>query len=359
MTRAAIAILSTSNLLNNIAKIRDFSGGAKIISMVKANAYGHGIRSVGQRLDGTVDILGVASLDEALILRGAGVKAEILITQGPYNFDELMESAKNNFQIVVHNHEQLKWLHSHLPNPMNIWLKINTGMGRLGFNLLEAEIVYNKLMEHKNCQKPLKIMSHFACADNVSHQLNAQQVLNFQNFIKGKEAELSMCNSAAIINFPDFRYNYIRPGIFTYGVSPIAGKIASSFGLKPVMTVKSDLISVQNFSKGTNVGYGALYQCEENMPVGIVAFGYGDGYPMTAQNGAPILVKDKKCSIIGRVSMDMLAVDLRAYPNAKIGDEVTLWGEGLPLEHLVEYTKNIAWDILTTMQYRVKFTWKE
>lgn len=359
MSRSAIAILSTENLLHNLNVIKKKAPLSKIIAMVKANAYGHGIRSVGMRLDGSVDMLGVASIDEALALRKVGVKAPIILAQSIFEPSELIIAAAEKFHVVFHNEAQLQWLEkANLPQKLNCWLKINTGMGRLGLSLEQAKVYYDLLFNHASVQKPIRIMSHFACADEKEHALNYSQIEAFKEFIKNIKTEYSFCNSAAIFNFPEMDYDYVRPGIALYGVSPIAEKSAADLGLKPVMTLQSSLMSVQKMTKGSNVGYSARYSCPEDMTVGIIAFGYGDGYPIGAKDGTPILVNNKECQLIGRPSMDMIAVDLRNCPDAIVGDPVTLWGEGLPIEKVVHHLPgNITYNMLTSVQNRVKFIW--
>lgn len=359
MSRSAIAILSTENLLHNLKVIKKEAPKSKIIAMVKANAYGHGIRSVGMRLDSLVDMLGVASIDEALVLRQVGVKAPIILAQGIFESSELITAAAERFHVVFHNEAQLSWLEkANLPSPLSCWLKINTGMGRLGLGLEQAKIYYDRLANHASVQNPIRIMSHFACSDEKDHPLNHSQISAFKQFIQDIKTEYSFCNSAAIFNFPAMHYDYVRPGIALYGVSPIFGKTAAELGLKPVMTLQTSLMSVQKMKKGSVVGYSARYICDDDMPVGIIAFGYGDGYPIGAKDGTPILVNNKECKLIGRPSMDMIAVDLRNCPDAMVGDPVTLWGEGLPIENVVEHLPgNITYNMLTSVQNRVKFIW--
>lgn len=358
MSRSAIAILSTENLHHNMCLIKERVKPAKVIAMVKANAYGHGIRSVSQRLDGVADVLGVASIDEALALRQAGVKASIMLIQGVFEPNELLIASTERFQVVFNNSTQLDWLEkSKLPVPLTTWVKVNSGMGRLGFQLDDARAALDRLQSYRNTEKPIKIMSHFACAEDPTHPLTQQQIKNFQQFIKETQTEYSFCNSGGILNFPECHYDYVRPGLLLYGVSPLKDKSAEALGFRPVMTVQSSLIAVQTMQKGDSIGYGARFVCPEKMPVGIIAFGYGDGYPITAKDGTPILVNNTQCQLAGRVSMDMIAVDLRACPDAKIGDPVVLWGSGLPLETVAANTANISWDILTGVQNRVKFLW--
>ncbi len=358
MSRTAVATLSTANLLHNVSVIKSRAKGSKIIAMIKANAYGHGIRSVGLKLDGHVDMLAVASIDEALALRTVGVKTDILLAQGVFQKEEFVEASNNRFGVVVHNDLHIEWLDSIvLESPIDIWIKSNTGMGRLGFSPEMAKVHYDNLSFNKKIAKSVRIMSHFACADDKNHPLNIKQIKAFEYLKNNTNTEYSFCNSAAIFNFPDQHYDYVRPGIAIYGVSPMDGIFASDLGLKPVMTVKSTLMSLQDCKAGDTIGYGARYVCKSDMRVGIVAFGYGDGYPIGAKDGTPILVNNKECLLIGRPSMDMIAVDLSNAFDAKIGDSVTLFGEGLPLEHLASFTPNIPYDIITGIQNRVKFTW--
>jgi alanine racemase len=358
MSRTAVAILSTENLLHNLQVLKERAKPAKLMAMIKANAYGHGIRSVALRLEGRVDLLGVACIDEALILRKIGINTPIVLMQGIFEPNELLLAATQNLHVVFNNVTQLEWLkNALLPRPLITWIKINTGMGRLGFNLQDARLAYENLSENKNTQKPIKIMSHFACADDIDHNLNKLQIQNFKEFTKGMQTELSLCNSSGIFNFPECLFDYVRPGIALYGVSPIKGKLALDYNLKPVMTLQTSLISVQYLPKGSAIGYQAQYTCPENMPIGIAALGYGDGYPITAKNGTPIIVNNAQCSLLGRVSMDMMAIDLRACVNAKVGDPVILWGDSLPIEEVAKYTANITWDMLTGVQHRVKFLW--
>lgn len=361
MTRPAVALLSKKNLLHNVCIIQSLvNHNTKTVAMVKADGYGHRMGLFAKALDGVVDMLGVASIDEALRIRADGVKSRILLAEGVFEKEELYTASLENFDVVIHNENQLAWLEDvNLKNPLNIWVKIDTGMGRLGFNIASANDAYNRVIASNNAQKPLVIMSHFACSDDKLHNLNYKQIENFKAFSSNKNAKLSMCNSAAIFNFPELHYDYVRAGLALYGVSPMNNVEASKLGLKPVMTVQSEIISIKQLKKGDAVGYGARYICTEDKIVGVVAFGYGDGYPITAKDGTPVLVKGKRCPIIGRVSMDMMMIDLSNHHDVKIGDTTTLWGEGLPIEEVVTHTNNITWDILTGMQNRVKFIWKE
>jgi alanine racemase len=361
MSRSAVAILSSENLLHNLRVIKEKANTAKVIAMVKANAYGHGIRSASLRLDKHVDMLGVACIDEALALRKVGINSPIVLMEGVFEPNELLIAAAENFHVVFNNQLQIEWLdRALLPYPLKSWLKINTGMGRLGFSVDQATRVYQLLAAHKKIAEPVRIMSHLSCAENFDHPLNKKQIQAFKEIKENiPNGEFSLCNSAGIWNFPECAYDYVRPGLALYGVSPFPGTVAQDYDLKPVMTLQTGIVAVQNLKKGDNVGYGGQYTCPEDMPVGIIAFGYGDGYPITARNGTPIIVNDVECPLIGRVSMDMISIDLRPCPNAKIGDPVILWGNSLPIEKLTEYTSSITWSILTGVQHRVKFFWSK
>lgn len=356
MGRLTFANLSTENLLHNVDVIKKKVYPAKVIAMVKANAYGHGIRSVSMRLDGHVDLLGVASIEEALALRKVGVRTPILLIEGVFEPHEFSLASAEGFHITFHSQVQVDWLKKAAPlRPIQAWIKVNTGMGRLGFSPSQVPLIFKELSQSPYRLGPLRIISHLACSEDRDHPLNLAQTRVFKEL--ALPAELSLCASAGILNFPGDYHDYVRPGLLLYGLSPIKGRTGEDWGLKPVMTLRSTLIAINHLNKGDSVGYGARYICPEDMRVGVVAIGYGDGYPFTAQDGAPVLVNQSLCPLIGRVSMDMLTVDLRPCPQAQVGDLVTLWGQGLPLEIVSEYTHNIPYDIITGVQHRVQFLW--
>jgi alanine racemase len=360
MVSRSLALLSTENLQHNVAVIRERVGSAKIIAMIKANAYGHGIRSVALRLAGSVDFFGVASLEEAFILEDCGIKTPIILMQGLFSKEDFFLAIKKSFHIVVHQQKHLEWLGNIThKDAINLWLKVDTGLGRLGFSMVEAEKAYRVLSEHSAVQKPLPILSHMACADHKEHPLNALQIAAFQDYIADKEGAFSLANSGTIFHFPECSYDYVRPGLALYGASPCRNDSVELLGLKPVMTVQSVVMAIYAFHKGESIGYGARFTCLEDMRVAIVAFGYGDGYPAQARDGAPTMIRGQECPLVGAVSMDMMAVDLKNAPTAEVGDPVILWGEALPVERLLPYTNNSAWNILTGVQNRVKFIWSD
>jgi alanine racemase len=358
MSRAALAILSTENLLHNLDVIKNHAPNSAVIAMIKANGYGHGLRSTAMRLEKYVYSLGVASIDEALALRKVNIKIPITLMEGVFEPNELLVAACENFHVVFHEQSQLEWIKTaSLPCPLTAWLKVDTGMGRLGFTLDRAQDAYTQLAAHPLINQPIGIMSHFGCSDEIDHPLNQTQINNFTHFIQGKSGIKSFCNSAAIFSFKDHQYDVVRPGLALYGVSPIPTISAAKLGLKPVMTLQTRLMAVRDVRKGSSLGYGARFICPNDMRVGVIAMGYGDGYPRTARDGTPILVNGIRCPLVGRVSMDMITVDVTQCPNPQVNDPVVLWGNGLPIEEVSQYTEQCPYDMLTAVQSRVKFHW--
>ncbi len=359
MARKTLCTLSTANLLHNLEVLRSKTPRAKIMAMVKANAYGHGIRSVSQRLNDYIDALGVASIDEAMALRQAKVDAPITLIEGVFAPEELTLASQQGFSVVFHSDHQIHWLKQTTPPlKLHAWLKINTGMGRLGFSPEKAAEAMETLAGMAAINGPVGIMSHFACADEPEQPMNKYQIETFRRFAEKYPGEKSLCNSAGLFAFPDVHYDWVRPGLALYGASPLANCSAKSLGLKPVMTFQTEIIAIQKFRRGDDIGYGASYKCPEDMLVGIAAVGYGDGYPRLVQDHAFVLIDKEPCPIIGRVAMDMAAIDLRSCPNIAVGDKVTLWGDGLPVENLADASDRVSYDLLTGVQNRVKFVWK-
>lgn len=358
MSRPAIANLSTENLLHNLEVLRNKSGGKDIIAMIKANAYAHGLRSTALRLDGMVYSFGVASSDEALALRKIGIKSSITLMSGAFTPEDIALASEQNFELIFHEDSQIDWLDNvKITKPIKIWFKINTGMGRLGFDLDKANEIYKKLNNHPKLIHPIGIISHFACADDPINPLNQIQIDNFSAFVKDKKGPKSFCNSAAIFSFEDDLYDVVRPGLSLYGISPFLKKSANELGLKPVMNLLTKITAISNKKSGDNIGYGNHYTCPKDMKIGVIAIGYGDGYPRTARDGTPVLVNNIRCPLVGKISMDMATIDLSAYPDAKIGDNVILWGENLPIEEIAINTDSIPYDIICSVQQRVKFYW--
>lgn len=360
MTRPSTAILSKKNLLHNLSVLKKMVFPAKIVAMIKANAYGHGGYSVGSILHDRADVLAVCSVDEAVSLRKAFPLASILLVQGVFCAEELSIASEYQLQVVFHNKEQIRWLNELiLPHPIESWVKVNTGLGRLGFEKEEARDVYFQLLHSSKTKKPVRIMSHLSYAENPENLINTKQIASFQECIQGIDSEYSLCNSAGLLHFKDQHYHFVRPGILLYGVSPVPGKVGADFGVKPVMTVKSKIMSIETRKAGEAIGYGATYTLKKDTKVGCIAFGYGDGYPFSAQSGTPVLVDGRECFLIGKVAMDIMMVDLTSCKDAQVGSDVTLWGEGLPVERISAHSSHSVWHILTGIQSRVAYVWED
>lgn len=353
MTRPAQALIDLSALQHNLTQVRAAAPGCRVMAIIKADAYGHGIVRAARAL-AEVDGFGVASIDEAIVLREAGVTHPITLLEGFFEASELELISRHALSVVVHHATQLDILErAAQQSPVTVWLKIDSGMHRLGFAPPEVKSVWQRLTACAAVAKPIGLMTHLACADDISSPATLHQLECFDQATLGLPGERSIANSAAILGWPQTHADWVRPGIMLYGVSPFIGGRAAEQGLKPVMTLRSALIAVHHFKRGDAIGYGASYVCPRDMPVGVVAIGYGDGYPRHAQTGTPVLVNGRRVALIGRVSMDMICVDLSAERNACIGDPVVLWGAGLPVEEVAEHAATIAYELLCGVARRV------
>ena len=355
MTRPSRVIIDIKALEHNFSRIKELVHNSKIMAIIKADAYGHGIVRVAKTLR-DADAFGVACLEEAEQLRIASITTPIILLEGPYKPNDLSLIIKLNLEVVIHNEYQLELLEkSKIDGSIKVWLKIDTGMHRLGFSVDKTEEMLRRLMLCRNINSTPILMSHLATANEKNHALTYQQLDSFREISKIVNVEKTIANSAAVINFPDVHFDWVRPGLMLYGVSPLINSCGHDHGLKSVMTLESEIISIQYLSKGEPVGYGATWRCPENMPVGIIAAGYGDGFPRHAKSGTPILVNNIRCPLIGRASMDMLTIDLRNQSNAKIGDRVVLWGGSLPIEEIASYAETIPYELLCGVHKRLQF----
>lgn len=350
--KPATVKISSVALKHNIQKIKQLAPQSKILAVVKANAYGHGMEFVAKAVEDNVDGFGVARLEEALSLRSQGIIKPILLLEGFFAEKDLPIMAVNNIHTVIHNKEQLAILQqSDLPNPINVWLKIDTGMHRLGVALSEVDFFYRALNECNNVAK-ISFVSHFSRADEIHSDYTQIQLDRFLEAIEGKEGEGSIAASGGILFWPQSHLDFIRPGIIMYGVSP-TNTPSSLYGLEPVMTLTSSLIAVREHKAGEPVGYGGTWVSEQDTHIGVVAIGYGDGYPRNIPVGTPVCVNGRLVPIVGRVSMDMITVDLGKDCEDKVGDEVILWGKNLPIEEVAELTGFLSYELMTKLTPRV------
>ncbi|QIC14634.1 alanine racemase [Providencia vermicola] len=352
--KAATALINRRALRHNLQRVRELAPHSRLIAIVKANAYGHGLTEVSTGIEDLVDGFGVARLKEALALREKGITAPIVLLEGFFEHSDLPLLVTHRIDTVIHCIEQLEMLENvQLAMPIKVWMKLDTGMHRLGVLPQDAEAFYQRLQACKNVELPINIVSHFCQADEHELPTTAKQIHCFKQFIENKVGEKSIAASAGILLWPEAHYDWVRPGIIMYGASPQEGVPAKSFGLESVMTLKSTLIAVREHAAGQCVGYGATWCSDRDTRLGVVAIGYGDGYPRSAPSGTPVLVNGRKVPIVGRVSMDMITVDLGPNANDKVGDEVVLWGKALPVEEIAKQTGIINYELLTKLTSRV------
>ena len=340
-------------LRHNLQQVRRLAPDSRVMAAIKANGYGHGLERVALALP-DADGFGVASIDEALELRAIGVKQAITLLEGFFHADELPLVEQHALDLVLHHASQVAELQRHtFSQPLRVWLKIDTGMHRLGVEPAQVAGLWQQLLSHPGLL-PLGQMTHLACADELESPMTWQQLALFAELTQTLGGIKAIANSAGIIAWPQSHAEWVRPGIMLYGVSPLLGNHGAAHDLRPVMTLRSELIATRWIAAGEAVGYGATWRCPEAMPVGVVAVGYGDGYPRHARNGTPVLLNGHEVPLIGRVSMDMITVDLRSQPEARIGDPVVLWGRGLPIERVAEAADTIAYELLCGITRRVE-----
>lgn len=353
MGRPTKVTIDLAALRHNLQQIKRMAPQSAILAMVKSNAYGHGLERVALALP-EADALGVACIEEGVKLRRAGVDNPIVLMEGLFTEDELVAAATSRFTIVVHHEAQIEMLEKHSNvTPLQAWLKIDSGMHRLGFNPKQAQAMYQRLMKCAAVKKPVGLMTHFAESDCPDRVVTQKQIDIFNAATQGLAGPRSLANSAGILSWPEVHSEWVRPGIILYGASPLRGHQGTDHGLQPVMSLTSELIAIHDLQKDDRVGYGGLWTCPESMRIGVVAVGYGDGYPRHAESGTPVLVNGQVCPLIGRVAMDMITVDLRTQPQAKVGDLVMLWGPGLPVEVVAEHSDTISYELLTRITQRV------
>jgi len=347
------AVIDLDALKHNLGVVRQHAPQSKVMAVVKANAYGHGLVPTARALSGA-DAFGVARLPEAMALRAAGLAHPIVLLEGVFTRDELDIVASHHFEIVVHSFEQLATLEAwHGPRPPRVWLKMDTGMNRLGFRTSDFESALKRLRACKALRDPPRLMTHLACADERDRSKTEQQVKAFRSRVDAQGLERSIANSAGLLAWPDARVEWVRPGIMLYGLSPFANQCGAELSLKAAMTLTTQLIAIRPIAAGEEVGYGALWRAAHPTRIGIAAIGYGDGYPRQIGGGSPVRVGAREFKIAGRVSMDMIAIDLEDALDVRVGDLVTLWGPELPAERLAECAGTIAYELVCGISQRV------
>lgn len=351
--RPLIAAVDLSAIRHNHAVAKRCAPGRQVFAVVKANAYGHGVREVVSVLHDVADGYAVACLEEAAEVRAMDDRARILLLEGCFEPREYLIAAQLGLDVVVQGERQAETLLvAETSRPLNVWLKLDSGMHRLGFDA-EALRQWHGLLHGAGEVAELNLISHFACADERGHALTEQQVECFLGLLDLDFDQRSLANSAAILTIPAAHMDWVRPGIMLYGATPFADLAARELGLKPAMSLTAELIAVRDVAEGESVGYGASWVAERPSRIGIVSCGYADGYPRNAPSGTPVVIRGQRAPLAGRVSMDMLAVDLTDLPEAVEGDAVELWGAQLPVDELAAACGTIGYELLTKVTARV------
>ena len=346
MKRAAFARINLAHLKHNLATIRKIANQSKIMAVVKADAYGHGMLEVCQSL-GDADAFAVAYVNEAMELRENGIQKPLVALQGFSDSEDLHNAIAQKIDVVIHHEEQLKILKTlSTVAELDVFIKVDTGMHRLGFAVEEFPNVLKQLQSLLDDNSKIRCMTHLACADEVNNPTTTQQLERFDFVVKDNSFKQTTANSAAILAWPDSHRDWVRPGLALYGVNPIEPQYRTdSLDLRAVMSLHAPLISIKNCKKGEKIGYGGDFCCPNDMLIGIIAIGYADGYPRHLRNAPYVLIGSKLAPIVGRVSMDMIAVDL-AGVETHIGAIAELWGESVSVEEVAKHAETISYELL-------------
>ncbi len=349
MPRPILARIDQNALEHNF-QIARRATSARIMAVIKANGYGHGLLRVAQALSGA-DGFALLDIRDAIALRQAGYRQTILLLEGFFGVEELEQVAEYDLACVIHSEWQIRCLDAYPRRAtLDIWLKVNSGMHRLGFSPLDVAMAMEVLRSHRAVRE-ITLMTHFANADDergVSAQFET-----YNRIAANYRVTRSLANSAALLRYPETHGDWVRPGLMLYGASPFSEVSAAQLGLKPAMTLKSRIIAIQHLERGDEVGYSGKYRADRTMRIGIVACGYADGYPRHAKNGAPVLVDGNRTQLLGRVSMDMLCVDLTALHEADTESTVTLWGKEMPIEEVAMAADTISYELMCALTQRV------
>lgn len=354
MNKNVVAKINPNAIRHNLQCVRGMAHGKKVIAMIKANGYGHGMLTVAQAIP-EVEALGVARIEEAIRLREAGIKTDIILMEGIFSESDIKMVQQYDLIQVIHSIYQVEFLKKSI-YPFKVWLKINTGMNRLGLSSADFVSVYDKISDLKHVSI-IGFMSHFARSDDKQNDMTRHQNALFLNIVGDRKGAHSLCNSAGIVHWPECHGDWVRPGLLLMGASPFLDCTGPDLGLKPVMTLESQLIAIQWLKAGESVGYAGTWHHTQDRLVGVVAIGYGDGYPWHAKSGTPVVIHNQIVPLIGRVSMDMITIDLTSLFEQNIplniGDRVVLWGENLPIEQVAIHAGTVPWELFCRLTERV------
>ncbi|WOJ96170.1 alanine racemase [Congregibacter brevis] len=353
MARPTLARVFPQNIRHNLGLVRDKATAARVMACVKADAYGHGLVTVSQALHDVADGFAVACIEEALILRKHDITKPILMLEGPQSADEIAEASSQNLTLCINEWHQLEWLEqAGLNSPLSCWLKVDTGMHRLGFAPdVTAEAIERLLPQIKHSE--FVVCTHFSSADLPEDNGISKQLDVFDRSVGEQGYAQSTANSAAIFRAPESHRDWVRPGYMLYGGSPIAESTADDLGLKPAMEFSAQVISIREVPTGERVGYCGRWQAQRPSRIATIAAGYGDGYPRHAPDGTPVFIDGASLPLAGRVSMDMITVDVTEHPGVKIGSKAVLWGDVPAVDALADHADSIGYELLAGMPKRV------
>lgn len=347
------ATIDVAALKNNLAVVRRYAPNSRVVAAVKANGYGHGLLAAARAL-ADADAFGVARVDEALALRAGAITHPIVVLEGACSGDELAAAARDELQLVVHSFEQIAMLEQRGgPRRFTVWMKIDTGMNRLGFRSEEVADAHARLTRCAALDK-LRVMTHLASAESLGGPQTTLQLERFQALVGPFALERSVANSAGVIAWPQSHVEWVRPGLMLYGMSPFAEKSAASLGLRPAMTLSTRVLAIRHVAAGEAIGYNGVWRAQRDSRIAVIGIGYGDGYPRTMRAGAPVLIESREAPIAGRVSMDMTMIDVTDLPQTRVGDAVALFGEGLPAERVAPFADTIGYELVCRVTQRVK-----
>ncbi len=355
MENRTVAEIDLNALRHNFMQMKQKVGDTKVMSMVKADAYGHGLLPVVSALKNLTDAFGVHSFETAMTIRAHHPSVHIILLSGVLDLSAAKAAQSHHFDLVLHNFAQVRMLED-LPShtPVRVWVKINTGMHRLGFPVEQVSRVYEQLQLLEQVKQPYYWMTHFSESSNIASQETNKQLARFTAAVGCYPGEKSAANSAAILAWPNSYYEWVRPGKMLYGGSPLDHQSAQEQQLLPVMTLKSRVIAFQHVKKGDCLGYDRTWMCERDSDIAIISIGYGDGYPRSAAFGTPVLIQGKRYPVVGRVCMDLIHVDITGSDVIALGDEVILWGKGLPVDEVARYAGTVSYELCCHVSARVR-----
>jgi alanine racemase len=357
VTPMVSATVDSGALRHNLQVVRQWAPKSRVMAVIKANAYGHGLVAVARALE-SADAFAVARVDEGLMLREAGIETDTVLLEGVFDVGQLDAASAAGFELVVHSSEQIELLrNAPAATDFKIWLKLDSGMNRLGFKGADFVAAHHILSSLKAVRAPINLFTHLASADEPELATTAEQLERFAAATRSMPGERSIANSAGMLSFSEAQADWVRPGLLLYGVSPIAGSIGADYGLRPVMTLNSHVIALKDLAVGERVGYGGDWIAARPTRLAVAAVGYGDGYPRNVDAGAPVLVNGERAGLAGRVSMDMIGIDVTDLQKSPaLGDPVVLWGEGLPVEEIAVWANTIPYELLCGISQRVAVT---